>query len=59
MKVGEVSKPFQFTDERTGKTEVAVIKLRNRIDGHKVNMKDDYVALKSIVENMKKKRIGG
>ncbi len=57
MKVGEISKPFQFIDERTGKSQVAVVKLRNRIDGHRANMKDDYVALKSMVENVKRNEV--
>lgn len=57
MKINEISEPFQFIDEKTGKTIVGVVKLRNRIDGHRANMKDDYVALKSIVENMKRNDI--
>lgn len=57
MKVGEISKPFKLIDERTGKTEVAVVKLRNRTDGHRANMKEDYIVMKSMVENAKKAEV--
>ena len=54
LKVGEISKPFVMTDERKNKEVVAIVKLKNRIDGHKANMSDDYQTLKAIVEEKKK-----
>ena len=33
---------------------VAIVKLKDRIDGHKANMSDDYQTLKAIVEEKKK-----
>ncbi len=41
MKVGDISKPVVFTDER-GKKAVRIIYLRNRTEPHRENMKDDY-----------------
>lgn len=57
LKIGEVSNSFQMIDPRTGKTIVAVVKLRNRIEGHKANMKDDYLVLKDIVEGQKRNEV--
>ena len=54
MQVGEISKPFVMTDERKNKEVVAIVKLKNRIEGHKANMSDDYQTLKAIVEEKKK-----
>ena len=54
LKVGEISKPFVMTDERKNKEVVAIVKLKNRIDGHKANMSDDYQTLKAIVDEKKK-----
>ena len=54
LKVGEISKPFVMTDERKNKEVVAIVKLKNRIDGHKANMSDDYQTLKASVEEKKK-----
>ena len=41
MKVGEVSKPVAFTDER-GKQGVRIAYLKSRSEPHRENMKDDY-----------------
>ena len=54
LKVGEISKPFVMTDERKNKEVVAIVKLKNRIDGHNANMSDDYQTIKAIVEEKKK-----
>ena len=54
LKVGEISKQIVLTDERKNKEVVAIVKLKNRIDGHKANMSDDYQTLKAIVEEKKK-----
>lgn len=41
MKVGEISAPFQMINQR-GKTVCAIVKLKNRIDGHKATVTEDY-----------------
>lgn len=48
MNVGDVSEAFQMINEK-GKTVCAIIKLRNRIDGHRATMKDDYQVMKNVV----------
>jgi peptidyl-prolyl cis-trans isomerase SurA len=53
MKIGQISEPFKMLNSK-GKDVVAVVKLRNRIDSHRANMTDDYVALKEIVESHKR-----
>ena len=41
LKVGEYSKPTEFTDER-GKKGVRIVYLKTRTEPHRENMKDDY-----------------
>ncbi len=48
MAVGAVSAPFEMINSR-GKTVCAIVKLKNRIDGHKANVTDDYQVLKDLV----------
>lgn len=50
MKVGELSKPFIMMNSK-GKEVVAVVKLKNRVNGHRATMKDDYQALQNVVTN--------
>ena len=54
LKVGEYSKPFIMTDERSGKEVVAIVKLKSRIPGHKATIYDDYQELKAMLEEQKK-----
>ena len=56
MKVGEISKPFTMVTNKQREV-VAIVKLRNRIEGHKANLVDDYQALKSIVEAKRKEEL--
>jgi len=51
MKVGEVSKPVAFTDERNRKA-VRLILLKTRTEPHRENMRDDYnkIAQKALDE---------
>lgn len=50
LNVGEISKAFTMVNDK-GKEVCAVVKLKNRIDGHKANMSEDYQDLKEIVLN--------
>lgn len=50
MTVGEISKPFQMIDER-GKTVCAIVKLKNRIEGHKATITEDFQVMKALVED--------
>lgn len=53
MKVGEISDAFTMINSK-GKEVCVIAKLKNRIDGHKATMTEDYQALKDIV--MEKRR---
>ena len=53
MKVGQVSTTFQMINEK-GKTVCVIAKLKNRIDGHKATMTDDFQTLKDVVLNKRK-----
>ena len=44
-------------DPKTEREVVAIVKLKNRIEGHKANLKDDYQTIKSLYEEYMKKSI--
>ncbi|MBO1363848.1 peptidylprolyl isomerase [Prevotella sp. A2931] len=48
MKVGEISAPFEMVNAK-GKKVVAVVKLRNRIDGHRAKITEDYQVMQNVV----------
>jgi peptidyl-prolyl cis-trans isomerase SurA len=50
LKVGEISKSFQMINQR-GKTVCVIAKLKNRIEGHKATMTEDFQVLKDVVQN--------
>ena len=41
MNVGDISEPFIMIDPKTNREIVAIVKLKNRIEGHKANLRDD------------------
>ncbi len=48
MQVGEISAPFQMTNER-GKTVCAIVKLKSRTEGHKATITEDFQVMKNLV----------
>ena len=48
LKVGEISKPFIMMN-KNGREVVAVVKLKNRINGHRATMTDDYQDLQDVL----------
>lgn len=54
MKVGDLSKPMQFS-ERDGRPAFRIVKLKNRIDPHRANLKDDYQRLMQMATREKNK----
>ena len=48
MNIGEISKPFVMTNEK-GKEVVAIVKLKNKIDGHHATVTDDYQVLQNVL----------
>ena len=53
MQVGEISPAFRMTNAK-GQTVCAIVKLKNRIDGHRANMTEDFQALKNVVVSKKR-----
>ncbi len=48
MQIGEISKPFTMINSK-GKQICAIVKLKNRIEGHKATITEDYQRLKNMV----------
>jgi len=56
LAVGEISKPFMMINER-GKTVCAFVKLKNRIDGHKATITEDFQVMKNLVLNKRRNQV--
>ena len=56
MKVGDVSTPFEMMNQR-GKTVCAIIRLKNRVEGHKAIISEDFQIMKDIVEEKRRNEI--
>jgi peptidyl-prolyl cis-trans isomerase SurA len=56
MKVGEISKAYESTDENN-KTIYKIVKLKSHTNPHKANLKQDYVLLQDMAVSEKKKGI--
>ena len=48
LEVGEISKAFQMINQR-GKTVCVIAKLKNRINGHKASVTEDFQVLKDVI----------
>jgi len=48
MKIGQVSRAFQMINQR-GKTVCAIVKLKNRVEGHKASITEDFQVMKDVV----------
>lgn len=48
LEVGQVSAPFTMLDKK-GKTVCAIVKLKNRIPGHKADITEDFQVMKDLV----------
>lgn len=55
MKIGEISDPFTMTNP-SGKVICAIVKLKNRIEGHNANVSEDYQILKNLVLTYKQEQ---
>ena len=53
MQVGQISQPFTMINQR-GKTVCVIAKLKNRIDGHKATVTEDFQTLKDVVLNKRR-----
>ncbi|MCQ2095070.1 MAG: peptidylprolyl isomerase [Bacteroidaceae bacterium] len=52
MEIGEISKPFLMIDKK-GKEVVAAVKLKNKINGHRATLTDDYQVLQNVLRARK------
>jgi peptidyl-prolyl cis-trans isomerase SurA len=53
LDVGGISAPFEMINER-GKTVCAIAKLKNRTEGHKATITEDFQVLKNVVLNKRR-----
>ena len=53
MQVGQISQAFTMINQR-GKTVCVIAKLKNRIDGHKASVTEDFQTLKDVVLNKRR-----
>jgi len=57
MQPGDISMPFEMTDPKRNKKVVAIVKLTQRIDGHKANLSEDFNTLKEMCEQAQREDI--
>ena len=58
MKVGDISSPFVMIDKKTGKEVCAIVKLKNRVEGHKATPTEDYQVIKDVmIAKMKQQKL--
>lgn len=57
LEIGEISKPFVMIDPKLNREVVAMVKLSNRIDGHKANMAEDYQKIKDMFEEKQREEL--
>ncbi len=56
LKVGEISKAFSMINQ-SGKTQVAIIKLKNRIEGHRAAINEDFQVMKNLVLDKEREKV--
>ena len=57
LKPGEISEPFVMIDPKLNREVVAIVKLTNRIEGHKANIGDDFQLIKDMYEMAESERL--
>ena len=53
MQVGQVSRAFQMINQR-GKTVCVIARLKNRVEGHKATITEDFQVMKDVVLNKRR-----
>ena len=53
MKVGQISRSFQMINQK-GKTVCVIAKLKNRVEGHRASISEDFQTLKDVVLNKRR-----
>lgn len=57
MQPGDISEPFVMKDVRKNKDVAVIVRLTNRIPGHRANLSDDYNLIKQMYEASRKNEI--
>lgn len=58
MEPGDVSEAFIMKDEKKNADVVAIVRLKERIPGHRASMQDDYNMIKNLYEeHLKEEKI--
>ena len=57
MSVGDISPAVRMINEKSGSEVCAIIRLKNRIEGHRANIAEDFQVMKHVVENERKNAI--
>ena len=57
MQPGDLSEAFVMKDARKNRDIAAVVRLTNRIPGHRANLSDDYNMIKEMYEEHERNRI--
>lgn len=57
LEPGDISEPFIMKDPRKNSDVIAMVKLTQRLPGHKANIADDYQTIKSMYESAQKSKI--
>jgi peptidyl-prolyl cis-trans isomerase SurA len=57
MQVGDITEPMDFMSMTDGKRGFRIVKLKNRIDPHKLNVKDDYQKIAMMATTDKNKKL--
>ena len=57
MSVGDISPAVRIINEKSGSEVCAIIRLKNRIEGHRANIAEDFQVMKHVVENERKNAI--
>ncbi len=57
MKINEISDPFETIDPESRQTVFKIIKLVDKIEGHKANLREDYQQIADLFLAKKKERI--
>ena len=56
MQIGEISAPFQMINAK-GKTVCVIAKLKNRVDGHKATITEDFQVMQNVVLNKRREEV--
>ena len=57
LKDGEISEPSLYTDQRSRKQGVRLVRIQDRTKPHVANLKDDYNFIKQAAENERKEKV--